>query len=172
MPRLTAGASLPPPSSSQDQDHFAEGKEVRKRKGARAEWNHPEASGSFLIPCTPRPHGRNRLRPYLTEGRSVLKEVEGPSPKTGQLLVLFVVLLVKTFTEREGTLPICAPARPLDADNSCPHLAAPASRSHAAHMHISRGRLGRLLLRQVNVLIKSWSELVSTRSQMCLAACN
>lgn len=112
MPRLTAGASLPPPSSSQDQDHFAEGKEVRKRKGARAEWNHPEASGSLLIPCTPRPHGRNRLRPNLTEGRSVLKEVEGPSPKTGQLLVLFVVLLVKTFTEREGTLPICAPARP------------------------------------------------------------
>lgn len=63
-------------------------------------------------------------------------------------------------------MALCPPLPLQDAGDSRSHLAARGSYTYF------EGEAGRLLHRRVNVLIKSWSELVSAQSQMCLTACN
>ena len=75
----------------------------------------------------------------------------------------------KTFTERVNGCSL-HPRRPLDAGN-CSHASGGAPLPCDSSTYFE-GEAGHLLLRWVNVLIKSWSELDSTHSQMCLTACN
>ena len=99
----------------------------------------------------------------LEDAGSLLQEPALPS-----VLVDFLYTYRRGKNDRrqrayDGALPPLPPRTP-----AIPrwHLAA-----HGSYTYFE-GEAGRLLHRRVNVLIKSWSELVSAQSQMCLTACN
>lgn len=112
------------------------------------------------------------FRPTARAGSSHVKGCKKPAPGAGHFLLFFVVLLGArraNRSQKERRLQ-CAALAPLEAgDSSIPR---PGCARLICILRGAGGGAGRLLLRRVNVLIKSWSSLVSAQSQMCLTACN